>query len=237
VTDRTAIADTLEREGRALSLRVIARMYADNPFWIERFGERGRVHADADAGRHVEHLVTALRTDSSAVFVGYARWLQSVLTTRGMCTRHLTDNFDLLAQEIGAAGFAGADLAIAVLHAGNDALVHREGEAGALFARRRALVQTVARSLYRAHPEYLARWGEKGRARCEDDLDYHVVYLADALANESPSDYVAYARFVRDLLRKRNVDLEHVRVALEAIGAQLEGRPRAYLDEALRALD
>jgi hypothetical protein len=237
-TGRSAIADALERDGLAVSVRVIQRMYAENSFWMERFGERGRVHAVADAGRHVEHLVTALRSNSSAVFVGYARWLQSVLTTRGMCTRHLSDNFDFLGVELQKTGWLGRQLAIEVLAEGTTALFHREGEAGAIFAQRTALVQEVASRLYQKHPEWLARWGERGRERCVDDLDYHVVYLGDALANDSVSDYVAYARFVRDFLRKRNVELDHVRVTLETFAEVLShGRARSFVEDAISGLD
>jgi len=76
-------------------------MYRD-PFWLDRFGERGRSFAVEDGLHHVSYLANAIwagRTDS---LEGYARWLQSVLTSRGMCTLHIEENFARLASVVHA---------------------------------------------------------------------------------------------------------------------------------------
>ena len=52
-----------------------------------------------------------------------ARWLQPLLTSRGMCTRHITEKFAKLAVAL-ARSIAGAHPAIAILRAGREALVY-----------------------------------------------------------------------------------------------------------------
>src|SRR3954447_8919885 len=98
---RTDLVAELAREAPALSASVIAAMY-EHPFWLERFGERGRKFATEDGQQHVAYLVQAVVAHDPAVLTRYARWLRSALTTRGMCSRHLEENFERLARAIGA---------------------------------------------------------------------------------------------------------------------------------------
>src|SRR5690242_53576 len=95
----TDLANQLENRGAALARRAIEEMYK-NPFWQERFGRRGRQFAEQDGRYHVSYLVEALRFQTPDIFINYARWLQTVLTTRGMCSRHLAENFSRLADAI-----------------------------------------------------------------------------------------------------------------------------------------
>ncbi|MEY2933986.1 MAG: hypothetical protein RL033_4735, partial [Pseudomonadota bacterium] len=85
----------LETQAPALTARVVSEMYRD-PFWSARFGERGRKFSEEDGQSHISHLVQALVARDPEVLSRYGRWLRSVLTTRGMCTRHLTENFERL---------------------------------------------------------------------------------------------------------------------------------------------
>ena len=50
------LADALEARAQTLAERALKEMYA-NPFWDERFGERGRQFALADNRHHVSYLV------------------------------------------------------------------------------------------------------------------------------------------------------------------------------------
>src|SRR4028118_1776652 len=93
-----------------LASEAFAGMYT-NPFWDARFGERGRRHALEDQRHHLEHLVLALNVDHPELLTEYAKWLQVVLTSRGMCTRHLADNFILLGDLIDPLGGSGVHLA------------------------------------------------------------------------------------------------------------------------------
>src|SRR5436305_13118195 len=93
----TRLADAIELRASALAERALAAMYR-NPFWDERFGERGRRFAREDNLHHLAYLVQALRAESPDLLTGYARWLQRVLTTRGMCSRHVGENFARLSE-------------------------------------------------------------------------------------------------------------------------------------------
>jgi hypothetical protein len=94
-----------------LNGRVVAEMY-ENPFWEDRFGARGRRFAKEDGESHVANLVVALEGRSPPMLASYARWLQRVLTTRGMCSRQLAENFQRLAAAIREERRDGGALAV-----------------------------------------------------------------------------------------------------------------------------
>ena len=217
----TRLADQLEAEAAALTRRVVEQMYT-NPFWDERFGERGRRFAEQDGRYHLQHLATALRLGTPAVMAHYARWLQMVLTTRGMCSRHLAENFARLGQAIEAEQVPGADAALAYLRAAGDALAYRDGPAGALDAAAPGLARETASRLYARHPDWLDLWGERGRARCEDDLLYHLSYLADAVALGRSELFADYARWIAGFLARRGIPAEHLAETLATLDAALE---------------
>ena len=86
---------------RAVGTRSIDAMYAD-PFWSARFGERGRTFANDDGRRHVQYLAEAVETGQPEPLATYVRWLQGVLTTRGMCSLHIHDTLLRLEDAVGA---------------------------------------------------------------------------------------------------------------------------------------
>src|SRR3954465_800704 len=114
--DVTTLADAIEARSQILADRALEAMYRD-PFWDARFGERGRRYAREDNVHHIAYLVQALRAASVDLLTNYARWLQRVLTTRGMCSRHIGENFERVAEGIGdaAPAFAFLDEAAAAL--------------------------------------------------------------------------------------------------------------------------
>ena len=175
-----ALRDALARVGRELSQAVLDRMY-ENPFWMERYGARGRRFADEDSDHHVRYLDQALAAEDPAIFDKYARWLRTVLVSRGMCSEHLAENFRLLGQEIARRGLPDAAAGAAILESGMTALLYVDGDAGHLEQRRAALVEAVERA---AGP---------GRMR-EDDRQYLVSYLVDAVATGERSFFDQFAR-------------------------------------------
>ena len=94
-----ALREALSAQARELSQHVLDRMY-ENPFWMQKYGERGRRFADEDSPFHLKYLDQALAANDLAVFQKYAKWLRSVLVSRGMCSEHLGENFSLLAEAI-----------------------------------------------------------------------------------------------------------------------------------------
>lgn len=126
---RNELLSFLREEAPALSLALIASIYAD-PFWHERFGDRGRKHSNADGGYHASYLVEAIEAKDARLFVKYASWLRDVLVSRGMCTWHLVNNFERLGNVLRSRGPDGIEEAVAVLAAANAALTTpRTGDA------------------------------------------------------------------------------------------------------------
>jgi hypothetical protein len=68
-------------------------IYNDFPFLLEKYGERGRQKCREDNGHHIKYLQTAADMDDDKYFIDYAHWLNGILTSRGMKTEHLVDNF------------------------------------------------------------------------------------------------------------------------------------------------
>jgi hypothetical protein len=199
----------IEAEADALTDRVLAGMYR-NPFWRERFGERADKHGRQDGKFHLQYVIQALAAEDTNVIEQYARWLQQVLTTRGMCSRHLAENFDKLAEQIDAwpAGAAAVDL----LRAATAALCYPEGTAARrLQDRSDTFARLAAAELYARHPEWT------NRARCEDDLRYHLSYAADALALGDPQVFTGYVDWIRGFLERRGISRDHLRESLEVL--------------------
>ena len=217
----SALVAHLQREGVALSRQVLAAMYHD-PFWQERFGGRGRTHADEDSAFHLRYLARSLESGDPQVLVRYARWLREVLASRGMCTRHLAENFRLLADAIAARDWPDTALAVHHLEVARAALAYVEGEP-------RAVQQLEDRDADSTDVAY-----------CDDPENY-LSYLADALAFGSPATLVAHVRWTREWLQRigagtRTMDLALAEVARRVRAAGTAPQALAYLEEAQAAL-
>ncbi|WP_079509253.1 hypothetical protein [Mesobacillus jeotgali] len=68
-------------------------IYKDYPDLLEKYGERGRQKCREDNEHHIKYLQAAAEMDEEKYFVDYAHWLDGILTSRGMKTEHLVDNF------------------------------------------------------------------------------------------------------------------------------------------------
>jgi len=168
VADRL-LADRLLAASEELTEEVIGEMYRD-PFWFERFGEpRASRHGRQDGNHHVAYLAEALRAGDGQVMERYARWLQQVLTTRGMCSRHLAENFERLGRAIAARGWPHHPRAVELLAAAVDALRYEGGPARAVQDRAGAIAGDDA------------------------ELATFASYLADALALGRPPLFAAHA--------------------------------------------
>lgn len=97
-------------------------------------------------------------------------------------------------------------------------------EAGrALEARRRFLAEAVTARCFEARPDLLSRYGEQGRSECLKDTEYHLSYLAEALATASPSLFVDYVAWAKVMLATRNIPSEDLASNLEALCEALRG--------------
>jgi len=194
MAERVATADALTARAAELCDVALRDMYVD-PFWEARFGERGRRFAREDAHFHVVYLAEAVRAGSAASFVMYVRWLQNVLTTRGMCTLHLRDMLEAIGHAIRATGMDDVETALAYLGTGVGALRH-DGDA--------------------------ARVGQLVPRDEGDRLAEHLVsYLGDAVALSLPRVFVDHVEWLRANGRRVGASSVRVEQALTDVLAAL----------------
>ncbi|NLE44805.1 MAG: cobalamin-binding protein [Chloroflexi bacterium] len=70
----------------------------------------------------------------------------------------------------------------------------------AIVGQQEVLAQIITETLYRQEPELLERHGQRGRAACLRDVNYHLSYLAEAIASDTPQLFVDYIAWVRSIL-------------------------------------
>jgi hypothetical protein len=170
---------------------------------------------------HVEHLASAIDWGMTSIMERYARWLQTILVTRGMCTRHLADTFAALAAAITERKIDESGLAVEYLYAAQVALLYPSGAARVLQDRAGEIADRATAAIYRLHPEWEERWGAAGRERCADDLLYHLSYLADATALDRQDLFVTYAVWIASFLEERGIQADHMHLALEALADEI----------------
>ncbi|RYZ35038.1 MAG: hypothetical protein EOO71_36955 [Myxococcaceae bacterium] len=169
------VSQAVEALTRTLATASIQPLYAD-PFWDARYGpQRARRFGDEDAVFHVRYLVQALDAQRPAIMEDYARWLRTLLVTRGMCSLHLDQHFEGLQAALQAEGFGPGSQPHAYVQAGRDALRHPGEPARRLEDASPALIQAVARRL----EDGLA---PGNRQPLEQETRLHLSYLSDAVA-------------------------------------------------------
>ncbi|PCC67701.1 hypothetical protein SAMN02745121_02338 [Nannocystis exedens] len=207
-----ALIGRLEAACDRLGERVLGEMYAD-PFWRERFGERADKHGRQDNRFHVQYLQQALADDDPAVIANYARWLQQVLTARGMCTLHLAENFERLAVAVADERWPDGQAAVDLLQAAKAALAYPDGLAGEVQRRADTIVLAAAVTLSTAGEDEPLPVAE---------LATLVSYCADALALTSPRALADHATWLAGYLERRGVPRSRLVRRLDAIRAAIE---------------
>ncbi|WP_254901723.1 hypothetical protein [Thalassobacillus devorans] len=89
--------------------RVVGDIYQTYPGLIDKFGENGRRRTIEDNYHHLDHLDTAYQMGTSTFFVDYTLWLNSVLTSRGVGTELIVDNYERLIKGMENAAFESSD--------------------------------------------------------------------------------------------------------------------------------
>jgi hypothetical protein len=213
--DYTDLAGAIEARGHDLAAQTV-RAACSGAFWDERFGERGRRHAANDAGYHVQYLVSALRLRTPSVLTGYARWLQGILTPRGMCTLHIEEHFRALSGAVSEQGIPGADTASAYLEEAIAALRYNAGPSRAVQDAADGLVDEAWRLLAERHPG----WREApGESRVRADLRFLLSYLADAVALNRAEVFGSYIAWIGPFRRRHGAPPGHVGELLGALEA------------------
>jgi hypothetical protein len=219
----TDVSRAIRALGPELARRAIEEMYRD-PFWEDRFGARGRKFAAEDGAHHVVYLVQALEAKKPEIFTAYARWLQSVLVHRGMCTAHVLDNFARLARLLGASDIAGIGAALDAIELGRASLLYASGPARLLQDGADAIASAVAR----------------GNARTAAELRMLVWYLADAVETGEPDLFARHVEWARDYFERQKLPkldalLAALDASLDVVPAEARGPARAVLAHARNA--
>jgi hypothetical protein len=94
-------AARLIAEKDALALAIAEALYRERPELAAKYGEAGRAHCVQDMRYNVEHLAPAVALGDPAMFAGYARWLLSLLTARGIPAGEIERSLALTRAEIG----------------------------------------------------------------------------------------------------------------------------------------
>lgn len=98
-----------------------------------------------------------------------------------------------------------------------------------LDSRRRALAEAVTARHYELRPELTERYGERGRAHCVQDAEYHLSYLSDAIATSSPPLFADYTDWARVMLASRGIPTDdlvrNLEVFCEILQRELPGAP------------
>lgn len=84
--------------------------------------------------------------------------------------------------------------------------------------RDQAVAETTA-ALYAVHPELERRFGVRGRQACREDIGHHLDYLQAALDCDDPGTFLAYARWLADLLERRGMTGGHVQESIALLSA------------------
>lgn len=202
--------ETLRASAVHIARRVTDATFAEEPFWTARFGDRGRQRTYEDAAYHIDYLVQALAAQDPDVMRGYARWLQSLLTTRGMCTAHIAENFERI-EAILSGELAEPAVALDYLRRAREALLYPAGP---------------ARELQEASPELARVAAQRMNGILEErDMRHLLSYLADAIALGRPELFDQYLRFASSFFDKRGARPGAMRRAVDVLADALRERP------------
>lgn len=73
---------------------IVSGIYADYPDLLTNYGDQGKERCREDNGHHFRTLEVAYKMENEKIFLDYAVWLNRLLTSRGMSSEHIIDNFD-----------------------------------------------------------------------------------------------------------------------------------------------
>jgi hypothetical protein len=93
--------------------------------------------------------------------------------------------------------------------------------AARILAHEQSLAREITAALYRDMPELMEKHGDRGRAKCLQDMHYNLEHLAPAVEMEAPEMFATYARWLDGLLRARNVSAVEVVRCLELTERQI----------------
>ncbi|RKG83759.1 hypothetical protein D7W82_24320 [Corallococcus sp. CA049B] len=213
---------SLQVEARTASIASasVQALYED-PFWAARYGlQRARRFGDEDAVFHVRYLVQALDASRPAILEDYARWLRTLLVTRGMCSLHLDQHFEGLTRALQAQGFGPDSLPYTYVQSARQALHYKEGPAHAVESDAAAIISAVVRRTEGPLPA-------GSRPRLEQEVRLQLSYLSDALALGRADLWDAHLQWYAGFWPQRGLSPLTLVQTLDALKATLDGHSEA----------
>lgn len=207
-----ALAAHLAARADGLATRVLTEQYAD-PFWFARYGEAAHRRGREDVLFHLKYVAQALDEDDPAVMASYARWLQALLCARGMCTRHLAENFARLGRAIAELDGVDPTPAVDMLAAAVAALRYTAAPARSAQESAGEIAATVAARLAAEFPA--------AAARAATDAEVLVDYAADAIALGGPKTFDAHAEWLRGFLAEQGAPAGYADALIGAVRSRL----------------
>ena len=217
---RQQLCARIEAVREQLVERVLADLYP-NPFWDDRYGQRGRQLCREDNHYHLDFMVASIRLNSPSALADYYKWLQLLLVRRGMCTYHIRQNMDQMGQHLEALLPMDWPL-IGVFHrAGYTGFHYDHPGCQALAERQEAIAESTTAHMYASNSFWEQEFGPRGRALCREDNLYHLSYLQDSLGADAPRLFGTYLDWLTEFLGKRGVDSRHIRDDLRVLGREI----------------
>jgi methanogenic corrinoid protein MtbC1 len=106
---------------------------------------------------------------------------------------------------------------------------------------RHAIAERAVRRYWLRQPSVAARYGDKGRQRCVEDMLYTLVYLEAATATGSKELFRDYITWLRSIFICFNIDVDDLTGTLETLQEIFIERGDAiqseYLEDSLRLMD
>ena len=87
---------------------------------------------------------------------------------------------------------------------------------------RRELAEAITNYHYQLHPELTERFGPAGRSHCRQDAEYHLSYLAAAVAAGTPAFFTEYVGWCKAMLGARRIAADDLAENLRTLREILE---------------
>jgi hypothetical protein len=101
--------------------KLFDRFYQEFPS-LEKFGESGKKRTEEDIYYHFQYLETAYKLNNIQIFTDYSKWLQDILTSRGLDSFYLVLNYKWLIEELAETDAEEKDIYTAALKKGIEVL-------------------------------------------------------------------------------------------------------------------
>jgi len=80
----------------------------------------------------------------------------------------------------------------------------------------------ITKHHFLAHPQLKRQFGSRGRRKCTEDTAYHLHFLAEAIAADSPKIFVDYIGWAKIMLLSRGIDPRELGNSLESMVSVLQ---------------